>query len=185
MNGGLIAGRYAKAFYQYTESAGVSQDVYTQVRVLLSVMGKVPKLRGVVSDPRNVPVSEKISLLKSALQNEELRPEIENLLLLMQRHCRTEYFRLALLDYLSLYREDRSILPVLVELPAEDSSLDEIITTNVRKEWGKDALITHKIDPNLIGGFVIKSWNLRLDMSVRTALEKVRKELINDTKRLV
>lgn len=185
MNSGLIAHRYAGAFLEFLDGKGRAEVVYDQVRVILSAMGKLPKFRIAITDPRSVALGRRKELLAAAVAPEPLCPEIADFLVLMDRNGRSEFFRLALLDFLTMYRHSRNLVMVQLTSAQKDERLVPVITKLVEEDFGKKAVIHQKVDPDIIGGFVFETWSYRLDASVRTALEKVREELKEENRRLV
>lgn len=185
MNSGLIAHRYAGAFLEFLEGKGRADAVYGQIRVILSAMGKLPKFRIAITDPKSVSLAKRKDLLAAAVAPQELCPEIASLLELMHQNGRSEFFRLALLDFLTMYRQSRNLVMVQLTSAKEDQRLVPIITKLVEEDFGKKAVINQKIDPSIIGGFVFESWGYRLDASVRRQLEELRNQLKEENRRLV
>lgn len=192
MNNGVIAQRYAKAFFDLVMEHGSGrpdspecEKVYAQVRVLLSLMGRMPEFSRALCDPRLASLQEKISLMGTAVAPEPLCEDISNLMTLMHRNCRDELFRIALLDFLTLYRQSKGLVMVQVTTATGSHNLDSYISELARDTFGGIADISVRKDPDLIGGFIIDSWGYRLDASVRTQLQNLRKSLTAITKRSV
>lgn len=185
MNSGLIANRYAKAFLEFANAHGNARAVYEQVRTILSLMGRLPKFRVALTDARAVSLQKKEELLRASFPGEALSEEILSLLRLMHRNSRVEFFNLVLLDYLTLYREYNNMEMVQITTATDDPAMVDRILSSVREDNGKTPLVNHKVDPEILGGFIYESWEKRLDASVRGQLEKVREELTVKHRRLV
>lgn len=185
MNSGLIAARYAKAFLEYVNGRGSVDDVYNQVRVILSAMGKLPKFRLAITDSKALAMDRKLELLAASVDPQPLAKEIADLLALMQKNSRVEFFRLTLLDFLNLYRDERNIVMVQLTTATEQPKLVPLIEKLVREDFGKTADINRKIDPDIVGGFIFESWGYRIDASVRRDLDELRDELLEKNTRLV
>lgn len=185
MHDGIIAGRYAKAFLGYTDAHGKSKAVADQVSVLLSVMGKLPKLRDSVSGAYAMEFDNRLALLKSALAPAVMEESLANLYSLMDKNSRLEQFRMTLLDYLVLYRKENNIRMVMVTSASNDEKVAEMAGVLAEKKFGQKVVAAQKVDPGLLGGFIIDSWGYRLDASVRGALEKMDKGLKGKNKRKV
>lgn len=185
MNSGLIAARYAKALLALVNNHGSADAVYAQCRTILSSMGKLPKFRLAITDARAVALEQKCELLRAAVAPEVLCQELLSLLTLMQKNGRSEFYRLVLLDFINLYRRERNI--VMVQLTTADDSVGDVerIEKLVECKYGKKAVVRHKIDSSIIGGFILESWGYRLDASVRRSLDELRKELARINRRLV
>ena len=103
MNGGIIADRYARAFYMFADRRGAADTVYGQVRLLLSVMRHLPKFRKALENMRAVPLGQRLELLTSAVAPSPLCDEIESIYRMMDEKGRLEYFQLMMLDFLEIY----------------------------------------------------------------------------------
>lgn len=185
MNSGLIANRYAQAFNEYLKGRGDADKVYQQARVVLSAMGRLPKFRLALTDARAVSMERKLELLSASVDPQPLCPEFGTLLELMQRNGRSEFFRLTLLDFLNIYREEHGLVMVQLTTAGEQGDLVPLVTDLVSRKTGKTAIVNRKVDPDIIGGFIYESWGTRLDASVRRSLDDLRDELIEINRRLV
>lgn len=181
MNSGSIATRYAQAFMGFVAARGTEDAVSGQVSVLLSAMKSVPKLRQAITDRQSVPIEEKLNLLDMVFSPDgKLHEDIAGLVKMMYANERIELLRLALLDFLYLYREKHGILHVRVTLPDESAQIPAMLEDFVAQQFNKTALVNTKIDPGIIGGFIVESTGYRLDASVRTQLERSLKLLSNN-----
>jgi len=59
---------------------------------------------------------------------------------------------------------------------SEDEARD--LLKQIEKASGRTVEATRKVDPNLIGGFVLQAGSMRVDASVRGRLEGLRHELV-------
>lgn len=185
MSNGMISYRYAHAFLDYVHSLGTEETVYAQVRVILRVMGRSRELCAHLADCRTVSHEDKVKLLETVIFPEKLTPEVDNLLSLLEKNGRAEHLRMILLDFLNYYREEKGILAVNIVTAAQDDKLVPLVEQIVKEEGGQQALIRYRVEPDIIGGFLVESWGYRYDATVRTALETMRKKLINKNKRIV
>lgn len=185
MNEGIIAGRYGKAFFEFTRNQGDSDDVFAQVRTLLSAFAAIPQLRDVFSNPRRTSFGQKLDLLRGAVSPQELSPSLERFLALMDKNGRLPYFRMALFSYLELYRKSHNLVMVQVTYASRQDELLPMITEFAKRDAGLTPVFREKEDPGLIGGYIVETWDWRFDASVKGALERAREQLVQKTKRLV
>lgn len=174
---GIIADRYARAFYLFADGNGAVDTVYEQVRVLLSCMGRLPKFRKALEDARNLSLEQRLGLMADAVAPAALCVEASSIYRLMDANGRVEHFRLMLLDFLNIYRDARNIRMVRVTTADDDTSLDDKVEALLKEKFNCDARVTHRKNPDIIGGFVVESWGYRLDASVVASLDALRKEL--------
>jgi F-type H+-transporting ATPase subunit delta len=77
-----------------------------------------------------------------------------------------------------LYAEERKLLPVTVTSAVEldDSTLKEI-GEKIEEQTGRRVELASQVDPDVIGGLVMRVGNVVLDASIRARLEKLRKQV--------
>ena len=77
-------------------------------------------------------------------------------------------------------------------MAAEEGRLDVELTTayelseadaktilkQIQEASGREVEATRKVDPGLIGGFVLQAGSMRVDASVRGRIERLRRELL-------
>lgn len=185
MHWGIIADRYAKAFMAYTDAHSISENVIGQVSVLLSLLGRVEKFRNAVSSNSKEPLEERISLIRAAVEPQVLDESVERLYRLMDSHGRSAMFRMALLDYITMYRKDRKIRMVLITSATKDDTLPEYIAKIIENAFDEKVVMMHHVNPDIIGGFVVDSWGYRIDASVKGLLEKARKQMMENNRKRI
>jgi len=185
MNGGIITARYGKAFFEFVESRGASDAVFEQVRIILSTFAKVPQLREVFADPRRTSLQQKTDLVRATVDPAVLCPEIERLIALMDANGRIPYFRMTLLSFLELYRDSHNLVMVQITYAKKLEKLIPMITESAKRNSGLTPIFLEKENPDLIGGYIIETWDWRFDASIKGALERARKQLVQKTKRIV
>ncbi len=185
MNSGIIATRYATALWKLVRKDGAAEAVYTQSCTLLKAFSSLSSFCAAISNPFSASIGEKIKLLESCVAPETLEPDIEKLARLMDRNGRIAHFRITLLDFVNLYRKENGIRMVRITTATDDDSMLQAAGGLGRDEKTHKVLITHKVDPSIIGGFIYESWGRRLDCSIKGSLEKVRGQLIDKNKRII
>jgi ATP synthase F1 delta subunit len=80
----------------------------------------------------------------------------------------------------SLWREEHQILPVAVTSAIElDESLVKGIGNRIEEQTGRKVDLTSSVDPEVLGGLVLRVGNMVLDASVRSRLERIRKQVMS------
>jgi F-type H+-transporting ATPase subunit delta len=81
-------------------------------------------------------------------------------------------------EYDRLWREVNRLLPVQVTSAVE---LDEAVTRQIGEEIGRQTgrkvELSSNVDPDVLGGIVLRVGNSILDASIRTRLERLRKQV--------
>lgn len=79
-----------------------------------------------------------------------------------------------------LWESRNNRVPVQLELALDvDSALQEEIVSSLRSKLGVEPVVTTSINPDLIGGFVVRIEDKVYDASTRTALERSRQAMVS------
>lgn len=181
MNEGLIPGRYAKALLEYASESDKQARIYELMHQLAQSFADEPSLRKVLANPF-VDSADKVKLLTTAAgpkADDEVYSRFLNLLVDNNRIALMHEIALA---YMDLYRKVNNIYRVSVVsasplLPAEEDRLKSIIERHLN---GASMEYTSEVDPDLIGGFIVKINNEKLDASVANELKQLRLKLLSN-----
>jgi F-type H+-transporting ATPase subunit delta len=81
-------------------------------------------------------------------------------------------------DYDVLWREERKLLPVQVTSAIElDAELVKSLGERIGEATGREVDLTATVEPDLIGGIVLRVGNSILDASIRNRLEQLRRQV--------
>jgi ATP synthase F1 delta subunit len=119
---------------------------------------------------------EKKKGLASALEGAD--PVVENFLaLLIENHRMPVLFRVRReLD--QMWREVNKLLPVQITSAVElDTAVTQQIGDEIGRQTGRTVELTSTVDPDVLGGLVVRVGNSILDASIRTRLERLRKQV--------
>lgn len=183
MNQGLIPRRYAKALFEVAEERGVSSALYGQMAALHAAFEAQPELGKAVANPF-VGFDAKARLLETAAgikQGDKDAATFTDFVKLLVGNRRIDFMREITSAYIDLYRRAHDIVRVEVDSAAPLSTeararLRDIISRKMPA--GGSIELIEKVDPSLIGGFVININNERLDASVKNELERLRLNLL-------
>jgi F-type H+-transporting ATPase subunit delta len=81
-------------------------------------------------------------------------------------------------EFDSLWREENQILPVSVTSAVElDEGLVKNIGKRIEEQTGRRVDLSSNVDPEVLGGLVLRVGNMVMDASVRRRLEQIRKQV--------
>jgi F-type H+-transporting ATPase subunit delta len=105
-------------------------------------------------------------------------PIVVNFLeLLVEKHRMPELFRIRR-AFDALWREENKKLPVEITSAIElKKAVVDGIASKIAEQTGRDVQLTTTVDPDVLGGLVVRVGNTVLDASVQHRLERLRKEL--------
>lgn len=181
MNQGLIPRRYAKALYKVAVDRKCDKALYGQMQTLSNAFVRQPRLQEMISNPF-VDDDDKKALLLTAADAGQDDAVFPDFISLLQRNRRIDMARGIAMAYLDIYRKTNGIY--LVEVvsaaemeEAEEKRLKKIIVSHLK---GGTMEYTHRVDPGLIGGFVVNVDSERLDASVKNELKQLRLKLLSN-----
>ncbi len=97
--------------------------------------------------------------------------------LLAERHRMPAIFRIRR-EFDALWREENKLLSVSVTSAVElDDELVKGIGERITEQTGRRVELTSRVDPDVLGGLVLKVGNMVLDASIRNRLDQLRKQV--------
>jgi F-type H+-transporting ATPase subunit delta len=97
--------------------------------------------------------------------------------LLAERHRMPALFRIKR-EFDALWADENKLLPVTVTSAVElDEGLAEEIGKRIQDETGRKVVLSSNVDPDVLGGLMVRVGNMVLDGTVRNRLERLRKQV--------
>ena len=158
MDAGVIAKRYATTLLKYVAETGHGEQVYAQVKALLSDPDSVPK-----------PLCE----------------ELQKFSALLVRNGRMSEVKRIFSSFLRQYEASSGIHVARLRTAVDSPALQEKLQALLKEKIGGRVEFLTEVDPSLIGGFVLEVDDRRLDASVSRQLADIRNQLIEKNKRIV
>ena len=112
----------------------------------------------------------------------DVDPVVENFLkLLIEKHRMPVIFRIRA-EYDQLWEEENKLLPVTVTSAVElPKSTVKQIGDRIAEQTDRKVDLQSKVDPDILGGIVVRVGNSVLDASIRNRLENFRKQVAKAT----
>ena len=119
---------------------------------------------------------EKQDALRRALDGAD--PAFQNfLVLLIENHRMPVIFRIRAV-YERLWQEENKTLPVEITSAIElDAATTENLGRTIGERAGRTVNLAARVDPDIIGGIIVRVGNSILDASIRTRLEQLRRQV--------
>lgn len=176
MNIGIISTRYARALLNHALERGTEDAVYNSIQRLSQSFHEVPELESALLSPATQ-TKEKLSLLITA-SGSDLPIEFNNFLKLVLTKEREGLLKSICHIYKELHNRHHNITICELVTPIPVShEIEEKIRRIVTYRTRGPVIINKRVDQEIIGGFVFEIGDYRLDSTVRTQLEKIKREL--------
>ena len=176
MRGTTIARNYAEALFELGERSGNTDRYAELLDALAGAVETTPEVQGVLMSPR-VPKAEKVRLLGAAFKGAPrefalfLQALVKRGRQRLLREISTEYQ--ALLDI----KHNRVRAGVTLAHPA-DPAVQREIQEALSRELGKEVVAAFHVDPEILGGTVVRVGERIHDGSVRRRMTKLRRQLL-------
>ncbi len=170
-----IAQVYARALFEVASERDSLDEIREQLDAFTDAMHENRDLAVFFFSPY-FSVAEKKDGLKRAVKN--ANPEFENFLeALIERHRMPAIFRIRT-EFTSLWDEARKLLPVQIVSAVElDKETVKSLGDRIGEQVDRKIELSSEVDPDILGGIVLRVGNLILDASIRNRLEQLRKQV--------
>ena len=171
-----IAKVYSEALFDVAKEKGALDEVQEQLGQFADAVSGDRDLQVFFFSPYFSSVEKREGISKAV---SGANPELVNFLeLLAEKHRMPALFRIrARFD--ELWDKENERLEVTVTSAVElDPSVVESIGAEIEKKTGKTIELKSEVDDSIIGGLVLQVGNRVLDASVRSRLDKLRREVL-------
>jgi F-type H+-transporting ATPase subunit delta len=170
-----IARVYSQAVFEAAKDAGKLDAVREQLGQFADALDENRELAVFFFSPY-FSSAEKRDGIKNAVSGAE--PELVNFLeLLAEKHRMPAIFRIRReLDRLWA-QENRQLEVELTSAVQLDPEIAERVGDEIAKQTDRKVDLRTNVDPDVLGGLVLRVGNMVLDTSIRTRLERLRREI--------
>jgi F-type H+-transporting ATPase subunit delta len=170
-----IAQVYARALFEVASEQDALDEIHDQVDAFADAMNDNRDLAVFFFSPY-FSTKEKKEGLDRAVQGPH--PAFRNFLqALIERHRMPAIFRIRA-EFDRLWAEARKLLPVQITSAVE---LDDATVTDLGRRIGEQIdrriQLSSQVDPDILGGVVLRVGNVILDASIKNRLEQLRKQV--------
>jgi len=171
-----VAKRYAQAAFAVAKEHGQLEH-WEQRLPALEALAEDAEVAEFVHNPA-IPLEAKVQLIERLFPSEEDR-FVRNLLILLLERGRWHQLRDVVEAFRQLLRESRGVLEVelVTAVPLEATELDQL-RRELERRLQRPVQLHASVDPELLGGAVLRIGDEVFDASVRTQLTTLRRQLI-------
>jgi len=170
-----IARVYATALFEAAKDRGKLDVIREQLGAFAGALADNRDLQIFFFSPYFSSGEKEEGLRKAVVEAE---PELLNfLLLLIEKHRMPALFRIRR-QYDALWAKENRRLDVTVTSAVElDPEIAKRIGAEIEEQTGNTVQLQSEVDPDILGGLVVRVGNMVLDTSIRNRLEKLRKSV--------
>ena len=170
-----IATVYARSLFEVAQESGKLDEVREQLGQFADALEGDRELQVFFFSPYFSTEEKKDGLAKVI---EGAEPAVLNFFeLLVEKHRMPVIFRIRR-DYEQLWERENKLLPVeITSAVVLDDEIARRIGDQIGEQTGQRVELTKTVDPDIIGGLVLRVGNSILDASIRNRLETLRKNV--------
>ena len=167
--------RYARAVYAGAKESNTEELVYGNMKSIADTLNQSKELRLVLESPQIKSEDKRASLHAIFTEVSEITTSLLDILI---DNGRAGLLEKVAQSYIKLYNEEHGIVTAQVTTAiALDDALESKILAKVKEFTGSEQVILkHKIDTEILGGFILRVGDMQYDASVSNQLERVQKE---------
>jgi F-type H+-transporting ATPase subunit delta len=175
-----IGRRYAKALMAVTAGRGTPEELLAELEALADALASEPRFAELLANPKLL-VSERLASLDRLLDKMAPRPLARHFLRMLLEKGRLGALPEIVDEFRSLADAQSGVVRAAVTSaaplePAETERLRAILGAR----FGKTVLLTGAVDPELIGGLVVRIGSLSFDGSIRSQLAAIHRQLLEE-----
>jgi F-type H+-transporting ATPase subunit delta len=169
-----VAGRYAVALFELASESGKADAVSADLERFAGLIEESDDLRRLVKSPVFTPEQQQAAV-GAILERAGIGGIAGNFIRLVARKRRLFAIAAMTRAFEALLAERKGIVPaeVTVAEAMPDPMLAELRSA-LQKTAGKDVALAVKINPDIIGGMVVKLGHRMIDASLKTKLNALR-----------
>lgn len=173
-----VARVYAEALYRAAAQAGQVEDVLAQLEGLVEdAFRQKPGLELFFASAA-VGRAKKAEAIRAAFTG-RVSDVLVRFLNVLNDHDRLDMLRAVAGAFRALYDRQSRRMPVQVTsaVPLTDAERDRL-RNDIRTVAGQEPILQENVDPDILGGLIVRVQDWVYDASVRTRLETIRTQLI-------
>ena len=170
-----IAEVYARALFEVAKEHDILDEIHDDLGAFATALDENRELAVFFFSPY-FSSEEKKDGLKRAVTGAD--PIFMNFLeALLERHRMPVIFRMRT-RFEQLWDEEKKLLPVEITSSVQlDKAIVQSIGERIGEQTGQKVELSSKVDPEILGGLVVRVGNFVLDASIRNRLNQLRKQV--------
>ena len=170
-----VAKRYAQGLLDFTQESGNTATIFAEMKDVVKIMKDSKELKNFFASPI-IDAKKKISVASQIFV--QFSPVAQNLITLVIKQGRESHLQDIAQEFINKVEDLQGVQRVTLTVATQLSSknTDEIIKTTTLVDHTKNYDLKVVVNPEIIGGYILRVGDQQVDASVRTKLNQVKKE---------
>ena len=170
-----IARVYARSLFEVAREHGILDAIREQLGTFADQLDRSRELEVFFFSPYFASLEKMDGIARAVVGADERF--VRFLQLLAERHRLPAIFRIRR-AYEDRWKDENRLLPVQVTSAVQlDEDTLQGIGRQIEQQTGRRVELSSNVDPDVLGGLVLRVGNMILDASVRNRLERLRKQV--------
>jgi F-type H+-transporting ATPase subunit delta len=170
-----IASVYARSLFEVAKEQGKLDTIHDELGEFADALNGSRELQVFLFSPY-FSTKEKSDGLAKAISGAD-ETFMNFLGLLIEKHRAPAIFRVRA-EFDALWEEENKLLPVQITSAVElDESTVKHVGDRISEQTGRKVELSARVEPEILGGIVVRVGNSILDASIRNRLENLRKQV--------
>jgi len=170
-----VAARYAKSIIDLAQEQNAVEEVKNDMELFLQTLKANPQLKAVLANPI-VSHSKKVAIIDQVFAGKVNKVSIAFFNLMVNKG-RGEVLYVAATEYINLYDVKNNITKAtVVSATALSEENKNTLIAEIKAATGGSIKLDARVDPSLIGGFVLTVGDRQVDTSIANDLNKLKKD---------
>ena len=170
---------------RFAQENGEAGETCQQARTIGKAFDEIPEFHHIIDDKASISDEKKMELLQSALGDDKMTRSLEQFIRLVIKNERTSLLRIMLRNFVDDFLNDYDIYLTKLIVPKENPALEARLAGIIRQVSGKHVVMETTIRPEMVGGFIVRVGDYRVDTSIKTQLDKLKRSFQKKNRRIV
>jgi len=179
MRGSLASRRYAKSLLTLALEKGVDEAVLADMQLVVTTVSENVELRSMLKSP--IVKSEKKNEILNLIFGSKVNALTVSFIKMATENGRENILGMIANSYILAHKKHNNIamIEVTSAIALDQAQKDKILKL-VASHGVANAEMTEKIDPSLIGGFIVRFGDQQIDASILRKFNNLKHELVNN-----
>lgn len=168
-----LSGRYATALFDLARDARTIETVETSLGALRQALAESPEFKRLINSPL-VDRKEATRAIAAVGETMALDPTTRSFLGVLAENRRLDVLPAVIRDFRDLAARHRgeTTAEVTSAHPLTDDQIDAL-KQQLRQRMGREVMVDLAVDPDLLGGMIVRIGSIMIDSSIKTRLNSL------------
>ena len=170
-----VAKRYAQGLLAFTQESGQTDSVFAEMKDVVKIMNESKELNRFFSTPF-IDYKKKMAVASEVFKS--FSEVSKNLIALVIKHGRETHLKDIAQEFINKVEDINGVQRVTLTMatPLSERNIAEILSSVNLVNTGSKSDVKTIINPDILGGYILRVGDQQVDASVKTKLNQVKKD---------